>query len=211
MTAQSATPTLTAKSRTETGRRAKALRVSGVRKEFTDLFNEVGSSTLVALKVDDKAAVKVLIHDVQISALRHEATHADFYIVNLKEKLRTEVPLVFEGVADAVDVLGGTLITVRDFVEIECLPDDLLSEIIVDLSKLKTFEDTLTIADLVVPSTVTIMDEMDQTLASVTEPRSEEEMAALDEAVDTEVKTEFATEDGKTEGGDDVDSENKKD
>jgi hypothetical protein len=55
------------------------------------------------------------------------------------------------------------------------------------------------------------MDEMDQTLASVTEPRSEEEMAALDEAVDTEVKTEFATEDGKTEGGDDVDSENKKD
>jgi large subunit ribosomal protein L25 len=218
MTAQSVTPTLAATRRAETGRQVKALRSQGVmpavmyghnkeslalsvdQKTFAKLYNEVGGSTLVALKVDDDAPVKVLIHEVEVSPLRNEALHADFYVVNLKEKLKTEVELVFEGTSEAVEILGGTLITIKDVVEVECFPDDLVSDIKVDLSKIKTFEDTLTVADLVVPDTITILDEPEQTLVSVTEPRTEEEMAALDEAVDGEVKTEFETEDGVKEG-----------
>jgi large subunit ribosomal protein L25 len=218
MTAQSVTPTLTASRRTETGRQVKALRSKGImpavmyghnkesvalsvdQKTFAKLYNEAGGSTLVALKVDEDKPVKVLIQDVELNVLRHEATHADFYIVNLKEKLRTEVPLVFEGVAPAVDVEGGSIIHVRDVVEVECLPDDLVSEITVDISKLVGFDDTITVADLVVPEGIVIIDEPDQTLVSIAEPRSEEEMAALDEVVEAEVTTEFETEDGKTDG-----------
>lgn len=225
MTAQSVTPTLTAKRRTETGRQVKALRRSGLmpavmyghdkesvalsvdQKTFVKLYNEAGGSTLVALTVDEDKPVKVLIHDVEVSALRNEATHADFYIVNLKEKLRTEVPLEFVGTSDAVEIEGGSMITIKDAVEIECFPDDLVSEITVDLSKLKTFDDTITVADLIVPETIVILDEPDQTLVSVAEPRSEEEMAALDEAPVEEVTTEFGTEDGAVKEGEAAEGE----
>lgn len=228
MTAQSVTPSFTAQRRTETGRKVKALRTKGLmpavmyghnketvalsvdQKTFSKLYHEAGSSTLIALKVDDQAPVKVLIHDVEVDALRHQPTHADFYIVNLKEKLRTEVPLVFEGVADAVDILGGTLIHVKDVLEIECLPDDLVSEIKVDLTSLKTFDDTITVADIPVPAGITFLDEPEQTLVSVAEPRSEEELAALDEAVEGEVTTEFETEDGVKEGESEEGSEGEK-
>lgn len=214
MTAQSANPALAAKTRADAGRNLNALRAQGMlpavmyghnktntpltldAKEFLKVLREAGQTTLVALKVDDNSAVKVLIHDIQTDPVRRTVKHVDFYAVNLKEKLRTEVPLTFEGVADAVEILGGTLITVQDAVEVECLPDDLIHEITVDLSKLKTFDDTITVADLTVPESVTIMDEMDQTLISVAEPRSEEEMAALDEVPEAEVATEFETKDG---------------
>lgn len=214
MTAASTAPSLAAERRTIVGRQVKALRKQGKvpavvyghnkdsvaltldQKTFAKLFDEAGSSTLVALSIDGAAPVKVLIHEVDMDPIRREPVHADLYIVNLKEKLRTEVSLVMEGVADAVDILAGTLIHVKDAVEIECLPDDLIPEIKVDISKLKTFEDTITVADLVVPSTVTIIDEPEQTLISVAEPRSEEEMAALDEAPVAEVETEFGTDSG---------------
>jgi large subunit ribosomal protein L25 len=214
MTAQSATPTLAATRRAELGRQVKGLRKQGLmpavmyghnkasvaltidQKTFSKLYNEAGSSTLVALKVDDDTPVKVLIHDITIDAVRRIPTHADFYLVNLKEKLRTEIPLTFVGVADAEEILGGTLIHVKSEIEVECLPDDLVHEIEVDISVLKTFEDTLTAADLKIPAGLTLITDPEQTIVSVTEPRSEEEMAALDEAPVAEVETEFETEDG---------------
>jgi large subunit ribosomal protein L25 len=214
MTAQTATPTLTAARRDKLGRQVKALRRVGLvpavlygntkenlnlavdQKEFTKLYIEAGSSTLVNLKVDDDKAVKVLIHEVELHPTRHTVMHADFFAVNLKEKLRTEIPLVLTGVADAVEIQGGTLITVKDMVEVECLPEDLVHEIEIDISPLKSFEDSITVSDLKVPQGIVILDEPDQTLVSVAEPRSEEEMAALDETPTTDVETEFETDDG---------------
>jgi large subunit ribosomal protein L25 len=221
MTAQSAsTPTLDAQSRTLTGRKVRSLRNEGKipavmyghnkeslsltldQRTFEKLYHQSGSTTLISLSVDGKTPVKVLIHDVQVNALRHNITHADLYQVNLKEKLTTEIPVNFVGVADAVDILGGIFLTVRSVVEIECLPEDLVQELDADISLLKTFDDSLTVANLVVPKGIVILTDPEQVIASVTEPISEEELAALDEVPEATVQTEFATEDGtvKPEG-----------
>jgi large subunit ribosomal protein L25 len=216
MTTSATSPSLTATHRTEIGR-ANALRRSGKvpavvygnTKEtialsvdaiiFNKLYHEVGTSTLVDLTIDEAKPIKVLIHDVDVDPIYRKAQHIDFYAVNLKEKLRTEVPLVFTGVAPAVDILGGTLLTVQDTVEIECLPEDLVHEIVIDITALKTFDDTVSIADLVVPAGITIHDDPEQTLVSVTQPRSEEELASLEDAPSEEVTTEFETKDGVAE------------
>jgi len=213
MSAQSVTPTLEATSRTLIGKQVKQLRAQGTipavvyghnqqplslsldQRTFEKLYVEYGNTTLVQLVVDGKKLGKVLIHDVQTNSLKNSATHADLYLVNLKEKLTTEIPLNFTGTAEAVEVLGGTLITVKDSIEIECLPDDLVQEIDVDLTPLKTFEDALHVSDIVVPNGITVLTEATQILVSVAEPRSEEEMAELDAAVE-EGTTEFETEDG---------------
>lgn len=217
MTAQSAstTPTLKAQSRTLTGRYVRSIRNEGGmpaviyghnreslalsvnQREFEKLYQESGSTTLINLSVDDKAPVKVLIHDVQVDALRHTLIHADLYQVNLKEKLTTEVPLKFVGVSDAVEIEGGIFLTVKSEIEIECLPEDLVQEIEVDISVLKTFDDVITVADLKIPQGIAVLTEPDQTIASITEPISEEELAKLDEAPEEDVsQVEFGTQEG---------------
>jgi large subunit ribosomal protein L25 len=200
MSAQSIAPTLAAATRTVTGKQVKQLRTQGLlpavvyghnqaslsltvpEKEFGKLFREVGSTTLIDLAVDGGKATKVLVHAVHKDPRRGHAIHVDFYLVNLKEKLHTAIPLVFEGVADAVDVLGGNLITVKDEVQVECLPQDLVQEITVDISVLKTFDDVIRISDITVPAGITITDDLEETVLSISAPRSEEEIAALDEA-----------------------------
>ena len=202
MSAQSIAPILAATTRTIIGKQVKQIRTQGLlpavmyghglegavlsvsARDFTKLFYAVGNTTLVDLTIDGSKAVKVLIQTVHNEPRTRLPIHVDFYQVNLKEKLHTNIPLVFHGIADAVDALGGTLITVKDEVEVECLPQDLVQEITVDISSLKTFDDVIRISDIVVPAGITILDDADETVLSLSAPRSEEEMAALDEAVD---------------------------
>lgn len=154
---------------------------------FEKIYAAAGESSLISLTVDGAAPVQVVIHGVQRHAVTHRITHVDFYQVNMKEKIRTEVPLVFEGVAPAEKNLGGILVKARDYVEIECLPSDLIHDIVVDLSGLATFEDHIRVSDLNVPSTVEIMDDPEVTIASVSEPRSQAELEALESEVVVDV------------------------
>ena len=225
MSAQTNTPIVHATGRTLLGHQTKALRREGklpavmygnVKEnanisvnahDFGILFKTIGFTTLVDLVIDSAKPVKALVHDVSFHPLKGDLTHVDFYVVNLKEKLTTEVPLEFTGVADAVEILGGIFLTVKDAVEIECLPDDLPQHIEVDITSLKTFDDSIRIKDLILPKRVVALAEEDEVIASVSEPISEADLAALDETA-TVAETEFATtsgtdatpaEDGKTE------------
>ncbi len=181
-------------------------------REFTKLFHQTGYSTLINLVIDSEKPVKVLVHDLQDNPVRGEITHIDFFAVNMKEKLSTEVPLEFTGTAAAVEDLGGTLITVKSEVEVECLPDDLPHSIIVDITALATFDDVIRISDLAAPEGVVILGEPEEVIASISEPMSEEELAALDEAPATEVETEFETTSGTdSEAGEGEADSDKKD
>lgn len=162
------------------------------RKTFWKVFIAAGGNTLVELKIDDKAPIKVLIQDVQRNPVYDEPIHADFYAVNLKETVQTEIPLSFIGDSPAVVDLEGSFVTNKTEVEVKALPTDLISEIEVDISVLKTFEDMIRVSDLKVPSTIEILDDPEDVVALVNEPRSEEELEA--ELADTSAEAEAAIE-----------------
>lgn len=211
------TITLTAKKRNELGKKTKALRNQGFipaiiygyktnntpltvsKKDFHEVFGKAGTSTIVDLKIDQDPIQKVLIHDPQVDPINNEPIHIDFYKVRMDQKIRTEIPLIFTGESIAVKELEGSLVTNKDSVEIECLPGDLIQEIKVDISPLKTFEDAIHVSDLEVPQTVTILNDPEETVALVEEPRSEEELAELEEAVSEDV--EAVEVEGKKEEG----------
>jgi len=164
------------------GREDKPFNITLDRKIFKRIYGEAGTSALIDLKVGDKSSFKVLAHDVQVHPVTGEPVHVDFYKVKMDEEITTEIPLEFFGESEAVKTMDGSLMTNRDNVEVECLPADLISEIKVDISVLKTFEDTITVADLDVPSSVKILTEPEEVIAFVEEPRSEEELEELEES-----------------------------
>lgn len=162
---------------------------------FERLFATAGTNTILSLTVDNKTPLNVLIYEYQTDPITNRFSHVDFYAVNMKEEVETEVPLMFVGVAPAVKELGGTLVRTIDDVTVRALPTDLPREITVDLSCLKTFDDRITVGDLPISDKVEVLAEKDTVVAMVDEPRSEEELAALDEAVDADVsKVEDAVE-----------------
>jgi large subunit ribosomal protein L25 len=165
---------------------------------FARLYKEAGTSNLVDLKVADDD-IKVLIHDVQHHPVSGKILHVDFYKVNMKEKIKTEIPLEFTGESTLVIDQEGSFIVNRDHVEVECLPSDLVDHINVDISGLTDFEQNIKVADLKIPEGLEILDDSEEVVALVQPPRSEEELEALDEAVVEDVEAVEVEEHGKEE------------
>ncbi len=155
---------------------------------FGRIFAQAGTSSVVSVEVEgEKKSVNVLIYDVQHEAVSNRFSHVDLYVLNMKEEVETKVPLVFVGIAPAVKELGGTLVKTIDEIEVRALPGDLPHEIEINLENLKTFEDNISIADIIVGDKVKIMLDPEVIIASVAEPRSEEELEALNTVVDADV------------------------
>ncbi len=197
--------TLEAQRRTVTGRKTHAMRAEGKvpavvygvgtepqnivvdRNRFVKTYKDAGESSVVELVVDEKTALHVLIQDYQLDPLRGEVIHIDFRSIDMNKLIEAVVELTFVGESAAVKALGGTFSASHSSVTIKCLPSKLVRNIVVDISKLKTFEDVIRVEDLEVPEGVVIMDDLQGTIAAVSAPRSEEEMASLDSAVNMDV------------------------
>lgn len=159
-------------------------------KALSKVLKQTGTHQLIALQVGKKKAVMTLAREIQQDTIKRAYLHVDFYAVNMKEKITAEIPVIFEGVSPAVRDFAGTLVHGLTEVEIECLPSDLISAVSVNTESLVTFDDIITVADLKVPSTITILTDPDTMLAKVEPPRVEE---ALGEFASTSAEPEVLT------------------
>lgn len=169
------------------GIETQSLTVNGL--EFQRLFQAAGESSLVDLRVNDGEPVKVLIHSIQRDPIRDTTSHIDFYQVRMDEELSAEVELVFVGESPAVKDLGGTLVKNYSHLEIQCLPKDLPHDLQIDISTLRTFTDTIRVKDVQLPTGVTVVAEPEEVVAAVSAPRTEEELAALEQEVVEDVES----------------------
>lgn len=143
-------------------------------KVLRKVLAQAGTHQLIALQIGNKKPRMTLARDIQIDAVKRSVLHVDFYAVNMREKVTAEVPLVFVGVSPAVKDLNGILVHGLSEVEIECLPADLISSIEVNVEGLTELDSMLTVADLVVPSTIAILSDPESLVAKVEPPRLEE-------------------------------------
>lgn len=147
---------------------------------FEKTLHAAGESTIVTLE-GLESPIEVLIHDVSFDPARGGADHVDFYAIERGKELTTNVALEFVGEAP-VTKSGASVNKVLQEVEVTCRPSNLPSHIEVDLSVLVDEESQIKVADLVVPTGVTIEDDPEAMVATVAAAR--EEVDSDPEAVD---------------------------
>lgn len=139
---------------------------------LTKAYTKAGESTLVELEVAGKK-LPVLFHEVAFDPMTDNISHVDFYAVDMNKEVETDVAIVFEGESLAVKE-GAILVTTLDSITVRCLPKNLPHNLPVDLSKLAEMGSQLTVADITVPTGVTLLVEADAVIAVAQEPRAEE-------------------------------------
>lgn len=159
------------------GKGQEALNLQVPVKDFNKVLKEAGESTLVYVHVGQDT-YPTIIHDVSKDPVKDHIIHADFYKVSLTEKIKTKVPVVFVGDSPAVKDLAGIFVRNVNELEVEALPQNLPHEITVDISYLKNFGDQVLVKDLDLGPDVKIEAEADAILATVQEPKSQEELDA---------------------------------
>ncbi len=143
-------------------------------KEFLQKISALEGSHLIRFRsaAKDIADKVALVKDAQYHPVTGALLHADFYEVDMAEKLRVRVPLHFTGKAAGV-ALGGILQPVQRDIEVECLPSDIPDFIEVDVSALN-IHDAIHVSQLEAPQGVKICYDTDATLVTVLPPTVEE-------------------------------------
>ncbi|QQG40712.1 MAG: 50S ribosomal protein L25 [Candidatus Levyibacteriota bacterium] len=179
-------PTLKVEKRTVLGENVKKLRKTGIfpaniygkdikslavqvpYKDFEAVYKDTGETGLVDLQVDGQIR-PVLIHNVQKDHLTKTPLHADFYQVNLKEKVKTMVAVATIGEPKAVTDKLGLLMQTLHEIEVEALPADLPEKIEINIEHLANVNDQITIADIKTPTGVTILTDPGQVIVKIVE------------------------------------------
>ena len=159
----------------------KSTSVSISKSEFKKIWRQAGESSAVKVDLGDKQ-VDVLIHEVQVDPVSSDPIHVDFLVIDMKKKIKVNVALEYEGVSEAVKSGIGNLVKVLHEIEIEALPADLPHNLVVDISKLVTLDDNITVADIKLPAGVVAITPGDDVVASVVAQveEKEEEAAPVD-------------------------------
>lgn len=144
--------------------------------EFIKVWKSAGESSILQLEIDGKKE-NVLIHDIDFDPLKDNPIHADFLAVEMNKPIKVDVRIEFIGESDAVKS-GGSLVKVMHELQIEALPKDLPSEIVVDISVLKEMGGSIKIEDIKVPSGVTVLNNLGDMVAFVEAPKTEDELKA---------------------------------
>ncbi len=194
-----ATTTLTAASRSETGKgAARKLRAAGRvpaviyghRREpqglsldartFALTLERVSAASVFELSMGG-APVRALIREIQRHPVKRSLVHVDFQELVAGEQVTVRVPLVFHGTAVGVREQGGLLEEVTRELEISADPSNIPDHIDVDVSAL-TIGHPLHVSDLALPNGVTVLTDAAATVVQVSAPRMEEEAASSSEA-----------------------------
>jgi large subunit ribosomal protein L25 len=121
--------------------------------------------------------------------------------------MRGDVPIVIIGTSDAVETFNGVLLPGIEALHVEALPLDFPTHFEIDISSLRELDSSLHVRDLEVPANVTVLNDPDVVVVSVSSPRvalEEEEAAAAEEAEEAEAEGEAEGEGEATEDKEDA-------
>ena len=149
------------------------------------------SGAVLEVSLDGGKGTPVIVKDLQRHPVRGEAIHVDLLRVRMDQPIHSTVTLELVGAHEAPGVIEGGILNqeVREL-NIEALPGDIPDSIVYDVSGLE-MNATLTLEVLSSPSGVTLLDDSETVIVTITPPTLE----PVEEEIETE--TELVGEEGE--------------
>ena len=146
-----------------------------------------GSGAVLDLSIDGETATPVVLKDAQRDPVRGDTVHVDLLRVRLDEAIHAVVPLELTGSDEAPGVKeGGVLEQITRELNVQALPTAIPESISHDIGEMQIGE-TIALSALSAPAGVTLLDDPETVLATLSPPRlqaeAEEEIEAETEIV----------------------------
>jgi len=162
----------------------KAISVNNI--ELVKTVRDEGRNAIISLDVENDTPVDVMLHEYQTDPLKDELIHADFYVVNLEEKMDVSVPLTLDGEpVGAKD--DGVLQQPLYELQVRAKPADIPEVITVDVTQMN-IGDTMTVEDLPKADLYEITEEPDTAVATIVPPDT---MDDIEEEADEDAEPEL--------------------
>jgi large subunit ribosomal protein L25 len=139
-----------------------------------------GLNAVLDVVVEGGKTHSSVLKEYQQDKIRGHITHVDLQEVRLDQPIHATVPVELHGEPAGVKE-GGVLTQVTNEVTVEALPMEVPEHLEADISNMQ-IGDTLRLSSIKLPDGVTLLDDAEIVLASVTQPRTEDEPETTPEA-----------------------------
>ena len=153
-------------------------------KELKKLIEQAGINSLIDLAIEGDSEPKrvVVIKDHQQHPIRDGWEHADFLEVDMKQKIKVDVPIILDGHSPG-EKLGGMVEHNLHTLSVKCLPGEIPESFQVDMTQVE-LDQVVHISDLTVPDHIEVLDNLSESVVSVHEVKIKEEAPAEEELVE---------------------------
>ena len=139
--------------------------------------SHAGINTLFDLQGDASLQDRtVMVKELQREPLKGNVIHADFFEIDMLERIHVSVPVHLSGSAPGV-LEGGVIEHALRDVELACLPNAIPDELTADVSELELGH-SLHVSDIALPEGVELVSDPELSVVSVLLPKVVEEAVA---------------------------------
>lgn len=146
-------------------------------REFSRKFKTISENTIITLSLG-KENLEVLIKDYDEDIVTSTIEHIDFLEIEKNKKVKTHVPVVLKGNSPGVKE-GGVLVQKISEMEVECLPQNLPDQIVVEVGALQTGH-SIHVRDIAAIDGVTFIASGNDTVVVVNHSKSGSESASAE-------------------------------
>lgn len=145
------------------------------------LHSNTGHNTIFNLSVTGGETVPVMVVDWQNDPVKENLLHVDLKRIDLTLRLRVKVPVHTSGEPKGVKLQGGLHELITREVEIECLPDDIPEQFVLDATELSIGEN-LRASQIPMTGSMKLLSNPEAVISHVVSMKVEE-VAVVDAAV----------------------------
>jgi large subunit ribosomal protein L25 len=146
------------------------------------------SGAVLDLSIDGAKATPVVLKEAQRDPVRGDTVHVDLLRVRLDEEIHAVVPLELTGAESAPGVKqGGVLEQITRELNVNALPTSIPEAIVHDIGSME-IGDTILLQVVSPPEGVTLLDDPETVLATLSPPRLQSEAEAEEEEIEGETE-----------------------
>jgi large subunit ribosomal protein L25 len=164
------------------------------------LHSKTGHNTIFNLSIGGKETVPVMIVDWQHDPIKENLLHVDLKRIDLTKRIAVKVPVVTQGDPKGVKLQGGIHEIITREIEIECLPDEIPEEFVVNVTELMIGQ-SVRAAEIALSGSVKLLSPGDAVISHVVSLKAEEVAPAAEVAATPAAEPEVIKKGKKDEEG----------
>jgi large subunit ribosomal protein L25 len=164
------------------------------------LHSKTGHNTIFNLSIGGKETVPVMIVDWQHDPIKENLLHVDLKRIDLSKRIAVKVPVVTHGDPKGVKLQGGIHEIITREIEIECLPDEIPEEFVVNVAELMIGQ-SVRASEIALSGSVKLLSPGDAVISHVVSLKAEEVAPAADVAATPAAEPEVIKKGKKDEEG----------
>lgn len=147
-------------------------------KEINKILNsKTGHNTIFHLSITAKEDTPVMIVDWQNEPIKDSLLHVDLKRIDLSQRISVKVPVLTQGDPKGVKLQGGIHEIITREIEIECLPNDIPEQFVVNVVELSIGQ-SIRASDIPLTGSMTLLSPAEAVISHVISIRAEESTTA---------------------------------